>query len=669
MIKFSGYLIVTCWSGLLLFATVSCADNRLKEALSYAKENSHEWEKVLKHYENEPLKKKAAQFLITNMIGYWGPDSTEVFACRKFTQEYDSLSRIYQYETSVEWGEKVDSIWEKFGEKVYYGINKKKIFDLQVLKADFIIHEIDLAFRAWNNNIYTRECSFDDFCEYILPYRRKNGALPDQKRAEFYQKYHEHFFSQSGKDFIDEADSLLYKYNFLTHSCFYGTRIPILAISQMEYMRHGLCEDRCWFNIMLFSSLGMAAAMDFVPGWANRNGSHSWNVLIVNGVSYPFEPFWDADRWKYKRIYNNKTFDEAWGRFRLSKVFRRTYGAHMDAILKDTQMDIEDIPEVFRDVRKKDVSHEYFDTVNVTLTLQNVPDDERYAYLCTFNTGKWNPVQWAKIEGKTVVFKGMGRDVVYLPAYYRKGSVIGAGTPFLLQQDGTQKSLNATWKNEKSSILLRHNVGATYHSGNVWNNRKVAGTVLLGDVTPYFTSADTLCVFPQNIGIYRHCLSVNNKRKLRYVRMTLPYYSIALNELAFIAESGKRISDVHFIQKTDSTENGEKPEYVLDNISGTGYLKLGIEAGYIDIDLGDFYVLSEIRYIPYRQILLDDGIAYELLYWKDGWKLLDSATFSGKPMAFDNIPQDALLLLRPKKQKGRISYRPFICRDEELRWY
>ena len=38
MIKFSRYLIVTCWSGLLLFATVSCADNRLKEALSYAKE-------------------------------------------------------------------------------------------------------------------------------------------------------------------------------------------------------------------------------------------------------------------------------------------------------------------------------------------------------------------------------------------------------------------------------------------------------------------------------------------------------------------------------------------------------------------------------------------------------------------------------------------------------
>lgn len=54
-------------------------------------------------------------------------------------------------------------------------------------------------------------------------------------------------------------------------------------------------------HIVLFSSLGMSTAMDFVLGWTNRNGSHSWNVLIVNGVSYPFEPFWDADRWKYKR--------------------------------------------------------------------------------------------------------------------------------------------------------------------------------------------------------------------------------------------------------------------------------------------------------------------------------------------------------------------------------
>lgn len=166
-------------------------------------------------------------------------------------------------------------------------------------------------------------------------------------------------------------------------------RIPIIATRQMEYMRHGLCEDRYWFNMVLLSSLGMAVATDFVPKWANRNESHSWNVLIVNGNSYAFEPFWNTDRWKYKKIYNNRTYDEVWGRFRLSKVFRRTYGAHIEDILRDSKMNIENIPKLFRDIRKKDVSHEYFDTVNVTYC------EKWQAYTeCTFHATNRCVRQW-----------------------------------------------------------------------------------------------------------------------------------------------------------------------------------------------------------------------------------------------------------------------------------
>ena len=668
MIKFLKQLVVIGWNVLSLFVAISCVDNRLEEALSIAKDNRNELEKVLKHYENEPLKKKAACFLITNMIGYWEPDSMKVAACKEFGEKYDSLSQIYQYETNNEWGEKVDSIWERFNAKTYFWINRKKNFDLKTLKAEFLIHEIEMAFKAWSDNVYTRECSFEDFCEYILPYRARNGVLSDQKRFDFYEKHHEYFFSQSGKDFINETDSLLYIYSFVTHSRYYGTKIPIFTIRQMEDMRHGLCEDRCWFNVTLFSSLGMATAMDFVPKWANRNESHSWNVLIVNGNSYAFEPFWDTDRWKYKRIYNNKTFDDVWGRFRLSKVFRKTYGAHIEDILKDTKMDIENIPELFRDIRKKDVSHEYFDTVNVTVTLKDIPEDERYIYLCTFNTGQWYPVQWAKIKGKTAVFKGMGRDVVYLPAYYRKGNVVYASAPFLLKQDGRQKTLDATGDN-KEIIMLRHNAGDSFHRRNNWHHKKIAGIVLTGDITLQFKSADTICVFPQNSEIYRNTLIVNNKRKWRYVRMALPFHSIALNELAFIAKDGKRISNVHFVQQIDTAENGEKPEYVLDEMSGTGFSKLGIETGYIDIDLGNTYELSEVRYIPYHQIQLDKGNSYELLFWKEGWQLLDTATFYGEPLIFNKIPQNALFLLRPTVQTGKMSCRPFIYVDNEIHWY
>ncbi len=63
--------------------------------------------------------------------------------------------------------------------------------------------------------------------------------------------------------------------------------------------------------------------------WGNRNGGHSWNVIIVNGESYAFEAFWDDDRWKYKRIYNNKSYDSFWEvqtAQSLSQDFLQSYG-------------------------------------------------------------------------------------------------------------------------------------------------------------------------------------------------------------------------------------------------------------------------------------------------------------------------------------------------------
>ena len=96
--------------------------------------------------------------------------------------------------------------------------------------------------------------------------------------------------------------------------------MPIYYAATFEYVKRGSCDDKAWYNCLQLSALGMATAIDFVPEWGNRSGGHSWNCVIVNGETHPFEPFWDADRWKYKRIYNNEGFDLLWGRFRLPKV-------------------------------------------------------------------------------------------------------------------------------------------------------------------------------------------------------------------------------------------------------------------------------------------------------------------------------------------------------------
>ena len=61
--KFSWIFIIgVCW-----FASCTPNPDRLKQALEFAGENRGELQKVLRHYEDDTLKSRAARFLIENM--------------------------------------------------------------------------------------------------------------------------------------------------------------------------------------------------------------------------------------------------------------------------------------------------------------------------------------------------------------------------------------------------------------------------------------------------------------------------------------------------------------------------------------------------------------------------------------------------------------------------
>ena len=128
------------------------------------------------------------------------------------------------------------------------------------------------------------------------------------------------------------TDSLHRMYSDLMHNNWAAASMPIYNAASFEQVKRGSCDDKAWYNCLMMSALGMGVAIDFVPEWGNRAGGHSWNSLVVGGETYPFEPFWDDDRWKYKRIYNNECFDLLWGKFRLPKVYRRTFEHHFPVI-------------------------------------------------------------------------------------------------------------------------------------------------------------------------------------------------------------------------------------------------------------------------------------------------------------------------------------------------
>ena len=68
-------------------------------------------------------------------------------------------------------------------------------------------------------------------------------------------------------------------------------------------------------------------------------------------------------------MYNNKTTDRKWGKLRFAKVYRNTFSINKTGPLFDPNISKEDIPNLFKNPRIKDVSNEYFDTTNVNILI------------------------------------------------------------------------------------------------------------------------------------------------------------------------------------------------------------------------------------------------------------------------------------------------------------
>lgn len=651
-----------CCKLLLVFFLflVSCTYNEpLDQALRLSGDNRAELEKVLTHYQDSGLKYEAARFLIEHMPGCQGTDSLSLEKFRSVYDAYDSISRVSGYETDVAWGERIDSLADKYA---HLFSMPTTVMDLRHMKADYLIREIDRSFEAWRRNVYVKDASFEDFCEYVLPYRRLNGLVVDHARDTFHRRHADEYYIKEGKHWLDETDSLLYEYRHLTHSGFRGTRIPVQRAETFEYLRHGLCMHRCWYNSLLLSSLGMPVAIDFVPAWGNRNNSHTWNLVIVGGESYAFEAFWDADRWKYKRIYNNRNIDHLWGKFRLPKVYRYTYSNHIEGPVADGKVAREDIPPLFRNIKKKDVSAEYFEPHDVTLKLtEAAPEDARYAYLAVFGYQQWHPVQWGRIRNDgTVTFRGMGKDMVYLLVYYKHGRTIPAGSPFKLEFDGTVRVLRDDGIRE--TVHLRVIKGAPVCDANRLHFNRPRGFRWMG--LKDGNSEEELYVWKDSLTLKYSEVPLSMDSAYRYVRMYLRDDTLSMGEISFHSSEGK-IPSVKVLTKIHTFSSDEDAVMLTDGIEATACYGL-VPERYVDFDLGGEYKLTGIGLYPYLKSELTEG-NYELFYWDNGrWCSVGMQTAAGSGfLKFENVPVNCLLMLknRNKGWGGFSSERTFIYKE------
>lgn len=660
----------------LFLLLLSCTKqlSRLEQALKLAGENRFELERVLAHYSENPsdsLKYRATVYLIENMTGFYSVSPEWEKELSLVYNKHVEISEKHNWAVGKEWGVEIDSL--KDANKILY--NKMSfsnvLFDIETMKADWLINNIELAFKAWTENIYTQNFSFDFFCEYILPYRFQSGFLLDDSRNCFYDR-HSELFKNSYSTITEFADSLLIQYKDLYFNYYYGASIPIHSIKTLELIKRSTCEERSWFNSTLFSSLGMAVSTDFVPARGNRNNSHTWNVLIMEDKIYPFDPFWIEDRWNYTEIYNNIAIDEAWGKFRLPKVYRNTYAIQQSGPLFDHSVDRGDIPPLFFNSRMKDVSHEYFDTTDVFIPLTNLNEDHKYAYICVYGYRSWIPVQWGRISEGQAGFRGMGRDIIYIVAYYQKGVIIPASDPFLLNKEG---DIHYIRSNKDTDNLYIHSIGCFQEKEDkIRTLQSHDGSIILG-LNKEKNIKDTLCILTKKCSVWENLIYLDNRSSYDQIDICLPTDTVSFCELVFYTQKDNkliRIPNVKLATALATFNQDEYPAMIYDNLSATGFngkIVQNNSMNKLSFELDKDYDIELINYIPYTKSMMWKGSIYKLYYWDGEWVYHSMCNGNNGVLDFKSVPMGTLYRIETEEVKSQKNMeRIFLYKDGIVQW-
>lgn len=402
---------------------VSCRQHipkDVKAIIDTANGNKSELEKVISHYKNlhDTTKLAAAYFLIKNMKGQ----------CYSTTKIVDTLGNKVNfdvldypdYKTMVAgW----DSVENKIGT-----IDFKRdtvIYDVNTITADYLIDNIDLAFKAWQKP-WAKQLSFDQFCEYILPYRSSNEPL-ENWRMRLSHRYK--WVIDSIKDSTNPAEACALINSELSSWYVFDPRFyrhpTDLGLDDMFKFKKGRCEDMTNLAIYAMRSQGVPVMSDYTPAWPNTGNNHAWNATLTKDNKVVIFMGGESNPYDYK-LDNKK-----------AKVYRKTFGRQKNSLAMMAP-DYEKLPGWLRSSHYIDVTKDYVPVTDVKLKLQrNKPDSVNYAYLYVFNSGDWTAIHWGNIVGDSVTFTDMGKDIAYLPCYFKNGKYSPAGNQFILKQDGT----------------------------------------------------------------------------------------------------------------------------------------------------------------------------------------------------------------------------------------
>ena len=645
------------WGCTALCLFTGCAyteDAVLENALIVAGDNRLELERVLAHYRDDSLKLEAARFLIANMPGHYSlADTTET------NLFYQALENTIDSMAGRPTDQIIDSL-ERLSVR-FDDAGQRTVEDAATVTADFLIRNIDTAFVRWQEGPWAKHIDFEEFCEYLLPYKMEEMQYLDGWRDYLWRDYIEAMRPLQYSD--------LYRHSALQASLLANNELkrklkpifresgiaPVYRLRTRAKLPCGVCDDYTNFTVAVFRSLGIPVACDFTPHWPFRDSGHTWNVVVGN----------NGNRLTFGGAETNPdqphNFDE-----KKAKIFRRTYAANPE--LERLREEEPFVPEAFRLPFMKDVTAEYMDCKDVTVDTE---EQEGYAYLAVFDKEEWAPVDFARIEQGRARFRDVGLNIVYLPVRFdREGRQTALARPFLLEYDGRKREFTADTLHRQTLVLRRKYPAFPYVLP--YAMRTVGAEIHASD-TPDFAVADTIFRVTDGAAVGHEVRIADTVRAYRYWRYVQPVWGTHCNiaEIVFYARDSHApvCGDIIGTDGSWGNHPDRTKEMAFDGDYLTYFDAPMNHGGWVGMDFGHPVAMEKMLYTARGDgNTIEPGDRYELCYWNNRqWESMGEQTATTVSLTYENVPSGTLYWLR-NRTKGR-EERIFTYEDGKQVWW
>ncbi len=628
----------------LAFSCGRGGDERVDHALGLAGDNRAELQRVLDHYSDDAGKLEAARFLISNMPGHCSMSDDGTL--RRYYVAVDSIVEAMAGRPGRELCDSIDAVARRMD---FSGI--AVVEDATVVTSEFLIENIDRAFAQWREGQWARHLTFDEFCEYLLPYKAYEMQPLDEWRSMYAYVNDRHLAH------IKECDMLAYspyfaaeflqrymseKYHYALTP--YSPTVPVYDARVGAKLPVGDCGSYSDIGVAVSRSVGIPVATDFSPVRSNENVGHSWNALLLpSGKPLAYNALIDNP--------SHQHMPEA----HMPKVYRCTFASNRDLIRLNNTGGY--VPPMLRNIFLKDVTGEYMETGEATVIAPTL--EVKYLYLAAANGADRVVVDYAPLKGGKARFDSLGLDCVYMPVYFdNDGAMHNAGYPFYLARDHSIRVLKPDTALAAAARLDRKYPVREYvhHTAmKTWMGRFEAAAdgrfdraVTVAEITtPDSRTHDV--VVPDSVGA---------KRCWRYRAMAPDSFGNMAEITFYDRDSGEELRGAIISDGNGCESASTTPDKAFDGNLLTYYGSTANSGAWVGMDFGRPVDVGRIRYTPRGDgNNVEPGDTYELLcYDSEGWRSLGQQTASELSVVFDNVPADALLLLvdRTKGSEHRI---------------